>query len=199
MDTAAMDSVAEVVATGAATKPLAMIEEALQQRGWEREQLEGIAVGLGPGSYNGLRVAIALAQGWELGRAVKVMGIGTVNCLAAQATEEGLGGLIHIVIDAQRNEFYVASYEVGGSEPRMIEGLRLASLAEAQARAESGGIVLGPEVTKWFPNGRVMFPRAATAARLGSKGPFVAAESLAPIYLRATSFVKAPPPRIFPP
>jgi tRNA threonylcarbamoyl adenosine modification protein YeaZ len=199
IDTAAMDSVAEVVATGRAMKPLAMIEEALQQRGWEREQIEGIAIGLGPGSYNGIRVAIALAQGWELGRGVKVTGVGTVDCLAAQAKEEGIGGVIHVVIDAQRNEFYLASYDINRSEPWGIEALRLTSLAEVRARTESGGIVLGPEVTKWFPGARVMFPRAATVARLGSNGGFVPAESVAPIYLRATSFVKAPPPRIIVP
>ena len=35
-----------------------------------------------------------------------------------------------------------------------------------QARQQAGGILIGPEVTKWFPGGRVLFPRAATLGRL---------------------------------
>ena len=50
---------------------VALIEEALQQAKIEREEIECIAVGLGPGSYTGIRAAIALAQGWQLARAVK--------------------------------------------------------------------------------------------------------------------------------
>ena len=43
-----------------------MIEEALREAGLEREQIEVLAVGLGPGSYTGIRVALSLAQGWQL-------------------------------------------------------------------------------------------------------------------------------------
>ena len=63
-------------------KPLGMVESALQQAGLEREQIEGIAIGLGPGSYTGIRAAIALAQGWLLGREVKLLGVSSAEgCL----------------------------------------------------------------------------------------------------------------------
>ena len=66
-----------------------------------------------------------------------------------------------------------------------------------QARAAAGQVIVGPEVTRWFPSGRIVFPRAATLARLAaSRTDFADGESLEPIYLRETTFVKAPPPRI---
>ena len=66
-------------------RAIGLVEEALRQAGCEREDMETIAVGLGPGSYTGIRGAIALAQGWQLGRGVNVLGISSVECLAAGA------------------------------------------------------------------------------------------------------------------
>ena len=48
-----------------------------------REAIEAIAVGLGPGSYTGIRAAIALAQGWQLAREVKTLGVSSVAAMAA--------------------------------------------------------------------------------------------------------------------
>ena len=57
----------EVVEAGAGgTRVLGMIENALREAGLEREQIEVLAIGLGPGSYTGIRVALSVAQGWQL-------------------------------------------------------------------------------------------------------------------------------------
>jgi hypothetical protein len=64
---------------------------------------------------------------------------------------------------------------------------------------QAGNTVIGPEVTKWFPAGQLVFPRAAMLARLAAmRSDFVAGETLEPIYLRETTFVKAPPARVLP-
>jgi tRNA threonylcarbamoyladenosine biosynthesis protein TsaB len=49
---------------GRNTTAFGMIEKILAEAKIEREEIEVIAVGLGPGSYTGIRAAIALAQGW---------------------------------------------------------------------------------------------------------------------------------------
>src|SRR6185295_9862408 len=100
---------------GKTMKPLSMVEEALRKAGLERERIECVAVGLGPGSYTGVRVAIALAQGWQLARDTKLLGISSAECIAAQAQADGFSGKACIVIDAQRDEFYIAVYEVGAA------------------------------------------------------------------------------------
>jgi len=66
-------------------EPFAMIEDALREAKCEREQIDCIAVGIGPGSYTGIRSAISIAQGWQLARSIKILGISSTECLAAQA------------------------------------------------------------------------------------------------------------------
>jgi tRNA threonylcarbamoyladenosine biosynthesis protein TsaB len=190
----------EVVETGAGgTRALGMIEGALREAGREREQIEVIAVGLGPGSYTGIRVALSLAQGWQLASrkgGMKLLGISSAECVAAQAQAEKISGRVNVVIDAQRNEFYLAAYEISAAGRKEVEPLRISTRAEVESRAGAKEILIGPEVTRWFPGGRLVFPRAAVLGQLAlGRGDFVTGDKLEPIYLRETSFVKAPPSR----
>jgi len=193
----------EVVETGERAVPaLGMIESALHDIGLEREQIDCVAVGLGPGSYTGIRAAIALAQGWQLaspGGRVKLLGVSSAECIAANARADAVSGRAAIVIDAQRGEFYLADYELTAHGWREVAPLRLASPGEVQAREVGGALVVGPDVTKWFPNGRVIYPRAAILGQIaGNRTDFIPGEKMEPIYLRETAFVKAPPPRALP-
>jgi tRNA threonylcarbamoyladenosine biosynthesis protein TsaB len=183
-------------AGGRSTQAFALIQLALQQAQCEREDIEAIAVGLGPGSYTGIRVAIAIAQGWQLARQVKLLGLGSVECLAAQLQAEGRPGRYTIAVDAQRNEFYMATYEVTAVGWRETGPLHLAPFAEVQRLAGAGQQLAGPQLTEWFPSARNLFPDAAALCRLAAgRDDYVAGEQLEPIYLRPTAFVKAPPPR----
>ena len=190
----------EALETGArSANALSLVEDALRAAQLDRTQIECLAIGLGPGSYAGIRSAIALAQGWQLARDVKLLGVSSAECLAAQAQAEGIFGRVHVVIDAQRGEFYLAGYDLSAESRREIEPLRLATMPEMRACFEAGGALVGPEAANWFPGSRVIFPRAATLGWLASgRTDFVPGEALAPIYLRQTQFVKAPPPRILP-
>jgi tRNA threonylcarbamoyladenosine biosynthesis protein TsaB len=190
----------EVVETGPPpNKPFGMIEEVLRQAGLDREQIDGLAIGLGPGSYTGIRGAIALAQGWQLGRGVNLQGVSSAQCVAAQAHADGLTGRIAVVIDAQRGEFYLANYELTSSSWREIAVLRLASHAMVADCEKQGEVLVGPEVGNWFPQGRTIFPRATMLGKLAlSSSDAISADKLEPIYLRMTNFVKAPPSRMLP-
>lgn len=196
----APSGVSEVVESGpGAARGLAMVDEALRAAKLEREEIECLAVGLGPGSYTGIRAAIALAQGWQLARGVNLIGISSAECVAAGAHAAGLSGRVGIVIDAQRDELYLAAYELDPSAWREIAPLRIVSLPEARERERSGEIMAGPEANRWFPQGRMVHPRAQTLAKLAARrGTFVAGQKLEPVYLRPTSFVKAPPRRSWP-
>jgi tRNA threonylcarbamoyl adenosine modification protein YeaZ len=194
------ERLSEVVETGAgANAPLVMIEEALRQATLEREQVECVAIGLGPGSYTGIRSAIALAQGWQLARHVKLLGITSAECVAAQAQSDGVIGKVGVIVDAQREEFYLATYELRQNGYKALEPLRIVTREELQRGATSGNVFIGPEVTRWFASGKITFPRAATLGKLAlNRTDFIAGEKLEPIYLRETKFVKAPPPRAIP-
>lgn len=195
------DARSEVIETGpGGTKSIAMIDAALRQASVEREQIDRIAVGLGPGSYNGIRLAIAMAQGWQLasaGQEIKLMGISSSDCIAAEAAKEGITGRAAVIINAQRGEFYVGEYELGPNQWRELEPLALARPEQVQEREAVGRHLIGPEVTRWFPGGRCVFPRAAMLGQLAlGRSDFVSGQRLQPIYLRPIQFVKAPPPRI---
>src|SRR5713101_2377629 len=76
--------IAEVIETSArGPEMIGLIEQALRHFGIEREQIECLAIGLGPGSYTGIRSAIALAQGWQLASrpgGIKLLGISSIEC-----------------------------------------------------------------------------------------------------------------------
>src|SRR3954454_2669509 len=92
--------VAEVIEAGARSpRALGLAGEVLHQAQVEREQIDRLAIGLGPGSYSGIRSAIAVAQGWQIAREVAVLGISSAECVAAQAHSEGSQGRFHVVIN----------------------------------------------------------------------------------------------------
>jgi tRNA threonylcarbamoyladenosine biosynthesis protein TsaB len=181
---------------GRETHAFGMIEKVMASANIGRAEIECLALGLGPGSYTGIRVSLSIAQGWQLATGVKLLGIGSADCLAAQAQAEKIFTRVNVVIDAQRGEFYLATFEVSADGAREIVPLKIVSTSEIKSLAAAGEILVGPEATSQFPSGKVIFPQAAMLATLAAqRTDFMAGEKLEPIYLRETNFVKAPPAR----
>ena len=176
-----------------ATGP-ALVESALRQANLSPSQIERIAVGLGPGSYTGIRSALAIAQGWQLARSIPVLGVKTDELLAWQCFEQKLAPRIQVVIDAQRKEVYSAIYDLSGGQPEMIQHLEI--LPQSSLRPEAQTLQVGPEAKQFAAWGAEIFPDAMVLARLAAgMQPSAPVEKLEPVYLRATSFVKARPAR----
>jgi tRNA threonylcarbamoyl adenosine modification protein YeaZ len=186
-------------AGGRHTAALGMIERVLAEANAARGEVDTLAVGLGPGSYTGIRAAIALAQGWQLANGVKLLGVSSVEAIVAQAHAESPAGRVAVVIDAQRQEFYLAAYELNAAGWTEVEPLKIVSLAAVRGRTDGAERLVGPEVTRWFPAGQIISPTAATLTRLAAgRTDFVSGDKLEPVYLRDTAFVKAPPSRVVP-
>jgi len=95
-----------------ASRPVSVLEDvdALLRRGGVRpQQLEGVVVGTGPGSFTGVRMGIATARGIALALGTPVAGVSTLDALAA-----GAPGALP-VIDARRSEVFVLE-----REPRVV-------------------------------------------------------------------------------
>jgi tRNA threonylcarbamoyl adenosine modification protein YeaZ len=183
-------------AEGIIPGPLALVEAALKSAQVEREQIECIAVGLGPGSYTGVRSAIALAQGWQLALGVKLLGSSSADVLAATARTVGLTGRVAVVIDALRGEFYSASYEVTADGWRAVTPLRLLKHDAVEALVAAGELLVSPDAKPPFAGPKALAPSAGELGRLAvSHADHLPGEKLEPIYLRDTTFVKAPPSR----
>ena len=173
------------------TRAFALIEEALAKSGLHRTEIDCIAVGLGPGSYTGVRVAISIAQGWQLARGVKLLGLSSSDAIAERARLNGLKGRVTCVVDAQRQEFYVAVYDLSVAPARPIQSLHIETLAQVKERAAGGEVLIGPEQS--LPGNHLIFPDAEVLAKLANgRSDFLSGDKLEPIYLRETAFVKTP-------
>ena len=190
----------KTITEGRNTAAVQLIEETLTAAKMSRPEIECIAVGIGPGSYTGIRAAIALTQGWQLAAGVKVQAADSLEALALGRQIAGDRGEITFAVDAARGEFYLAKFELENEGIRNIEPTRLAKRDEFEALLESGQPVIGPSLAEKYPVASEHFPSAEFVGRLASqRAEFVEASELEPVYLRQVDFVKAPPLREIPP
>jgi tRNA threonylcarbamoyladenosine biosynthesis protein TsaB len=162
--------------------------------GWERVGL--LAVGLGPGSFTGLRIAIASARGLSVSLGLPAAGVCTLDAIGRGIGEAGAGGERLAVLDARRGEVFAALYDERGERlweplvcrPEELEQ-RVADLAAPPSAAGSGAVRFRHELARHGvsiaddadPVHRVAARHiCALAAALGDgeEGP------LDPIYLR---------------
>ena len=190
----------KTITEGRNTAAVQLIEETLTAAGTGRTDIECIAVGIGPGSYTGIRAAIALMQGWQLATGIKVQAMDSLEALALGRQRSGDRGEITFAVDAARGEFYLAKFELENEGIRNIEPTRLAKRDEFEALLESGQPVIGPSLAGKYPAVTEQFPSAEFVGRLAAKrAEFISASELEPVYLREVDFVKAPPLRVIPP
>src|SRR5919108_192497 len=150
-------------------EPFEVIEEVLREAALLREEIRCIAVGLGPGSYTGVRLAIAIAQGWELALGVRLLGISSAEAIAREAQAAKIFGLATVVIDAQRGELYRARYEIDADDVVEREPMRIATLDEVRALERAGEPIVGPEATSWFASAQPLFPSATALLLLAAR------------------------------
>jgi tRNA threonylcarbamoyladenosine biosynthesis protein TsaB len=81
------------------------------------KEIEHIYISVGPGSFTGLRIAVALAKTMHLANAAKIIAVDTLDVIAANATdyikEEKVKDLnkIATILDAKRSQFFIAAYQ----------------------------------------------------------------------------------------
>jgi tRNA threonylcarbamoyladenosine biosynthesis protein TsaB len=112
---------------GHATRLLPMVAELLATAGTGWESIDRIAVGVGPGTFTGLRVGVATARGLAQSLSIPLVAASSLGALAAEA----LGAPVQVapgapdaapsnalaVIDARRGEVFAAAFERGDGPP----------------------------------------------------------------------------------
>lgn len=93
---------------GHASRLLSLIDELLTEGGTGWAEIDRIAVGVGPGTFTGLRIGIATAQALARSAGKPLVGVSSLRSLALAAHTEGTATLA--VIDARRGEAFVAGW-----------------------------------------------------------------------------------------
>ena len=170
------------------TSPLSLIDEALRKACLGRTTIETITLSIGPGSYTGIRSAIATAQGWELARNIKILPISSPEILAATARFQGQTGMTDFIINAQRQEYYHSTWNLTEKNQNEVKPLSIIDTIEATKLS-----AFGPDIRE-LPKVTQLYPDVAKLAQLAAdRTNFQLGEEIEPIYLRATEFVKSIP------
>jgi tRNA threonylcarbamoyladenosine biosynthesis protein TsaB len=170
---------------------LPMLEELLKRNGFRMAGLQGVAFGMGPGSFTGLRIACGLAQGIALAAGLPVLGISSLEA----AAEESGADRVAVCIDARMHEVYYAALEKRGGAWREVVPAQCVAPRDAEAPAGEGWIGAGSGFAAYpdlLDNLRVrrpeVHPSALAVARLAAPrfaaGEGVDAAQAAPLYLR---------------
>jgi len=95
---------------------LPMIESVLANAGVRMIDLDGLAFGCGPGSFTGVRIAAATAQGIAFGADIGVVPVSSLAALAQGAVREYGASNVLAAFDARMGEVYWGVYGVGDDE-----------------------------------------------------------------------------------
>jgi tRNA threonylcarbamoyladenosine biosynthesis protein TsaB len=122
--------------------PLAL--ELLDEAGIDFPQLDRIAVGVGPGTFTGLRIGLATARALAHAHDLPLVGVSTLHSLAAGAAETAAGApAVLAVLDARRGEAFAAAW-AGAEEPLLAPAaLTPEALGEAVGALPPGVVAVG--------------------------------------------------------
>ena len=150
------------------------IESLLEQVGWQPQEVQLVAVTVGPGSFTGLRVGVATAKVFAYAAGAEVLGIGTLEAIAAAAPQEIPA--VAVAVDAQRGDVVAQRFQRKSTGWLEEEGdPALVPLEQWLATLPPGFAVSGPVLKKWvdpLPPGITLLdqafwrPMAGNVARL---------------------------------
>jgi len=143
-----------------------VVGELLARHGVKLSELEGLAVGLGPGSFTGLRIGLATVKALGYAVGLKVAG---ASSLAAVAMEGPEGPPLYCLCVARKDDLYLGQYRRRGYTLESLAPETAMSPEEVAAKlaAEPEALALGPALTDY----RAALERAGVAANRLLHGP----------------------------
>ena len=195
------------------TQLLVRVDALLREAGVERGQLACVCVGRGPGSFTGVRIAMATAKGAAQALGAALVGVSSLDVVAWHAWASGVRGRLAVVADAMRKEVYPVRYALDDAGVHRLEADRVVKaqvaaqelVDEASSGAAVGALQLtGDGLAKyaelfapagtllpeelWAPTGRGLLLALQDAWRTGAADPLDAQRHnpafLLPVYTR---------------
>ena len=166
-------------ARGHAEQILSLIDAVLGEERVRLSQLDGIAAGVGPGSFTGVRISVAVAQGLSFGAGVPVVPVTSLEALAVPAIEAGADRVI-ACLDARMGEIYWGCFAADPARGlHAIGSLQVAAASRVRLpsaeryRGVGRGFTAYPELAALLgievdARAAAALPNAADMARLGA-------------------------------
>ncbi|RKY42193.1 MAG: tRNA (adenosine(37)-N6)-threonylcarbamoyltransferase complex dimerization subunit type 1 TsaB [Candidatus Makaraimicrobium thalassicum] len=184
------------------------IKETVERLNWPLAEVELLCVGLGPGSFTGLRIAIATVKGLAAVLHNKVAGVPTMDAIVAglpSAIAEGCPGKranlrrLAPFLDARKGKIYTCIYDRSGGEPQRITDYLLVTVDELLDNLKEEVFFFGDAVAKYkkkldfcplalYAEDIDWYPRAVEIGRIGFRRSLRTAddpETIDPLYLHA--------------
>ncbi|MGB2661088.1 MAG: tRNA (adenosine(37)-N6)-threonylcarbamoyltransferase complex dimerization subunit type 1 TsaB [Candidatus Omnitrophota bacterium] len=173
------------------------IRDMLKGLGWKIGDIELVCVGLGPGSFTGIRIAVATVKGLAAVLQNKVIGVPSMDAIVMNFPPGGR--LVAPFLDARKEKVYTCIYDRGGGKLERTTDYLLTTVDGLLGGLEEEVFFYGDGTEKYeeklkehplarYDKGVDWYPRAADIGRIGFKRSFHATddpETLEPLYLHA--------------
>lgn len=168
-----------------------MIDRLLARARVKLSAIDAFCVGVGPGSFTGLRIGVSTVKGLAYALGKPIVAVPTFDAIAANAKR--LRGTICVVLDARKKKVYGAFYNSDGcGRMKRVSGYLLMPVEELlQKGKEYEELYFLGDYAERIPGAKIAtkrwHPKAEAIAALGlellGKKKFVAPEKLEPMYI----------------
>ena len=173
------------------------IKKMLEHANLSVDDIDAFVIGLGPGSFTGLRIGVSTVKGFGIATKKPCIGVPSIDALALNIDEKDSN--IIPIIDAKRENVYSAIYRKKGYQVIRLSGYQLVTIDKLMAKIRGHAVIFGDglliyrEKIKHF-NKEVVFldeeywyPKAGNLIKLAlpniKKGKNIDLSKLKPIYL----------------
>lgn len=157
-----------------AERLMGMIDAVFRRSGTKLEQMAGVAVSIGPGSFTGLRIGLSVAKGLVYASRTPLLAVPTLQGLAekARATIERRDGeeMILPLLDARRGDVYCALYRKSGNALQQIWEQQILALQSLAERLPDGRMLVTGDARNIFDQAaRLRFPEKMQQVRIAAE------------------------------
>ena len=131
------------------TRLLPLVDAMMEQVGASRSSLVCVCVGRGPGSFTGVRIAMATAKGIAAALGVGLVGVSTLDAVAFNAYAHGVRGSVLVVADAMRKEVYPVYYDLTENGVQRLSADRVVKEQDFLVEINDDVLVMGDALAKY--------------------------------------------------
>ena len=134
------------------------VDELLRENDVAPYELDAIAVGMGPGSYTGLRIGVSFAKGMCYGLQIPLVAVGSLDALAAVAIEDNEAGILDVenwddailcpMVDARRMEVYTRLFNAKGEPVSEVKAEIVTEESFSEWRKDKQLVIFGNGAAK---------------------------------------------------